>query len=82
MAALIGGLLADLWPYLAAALAGIAAVVGLYAKGRSDGKATERAKHDRANLDAMRQRRETDAEVDRMGDSARSDDWDGWLRDK
>ena len=56
---MIGTILASLWPYLAGAGALIAAVLGVYAKGRKD--ASDKAKTKAAD-DYIKTRKRTDDE--------------------
>jgi len=74
MSALFGSLL----PYIIAAVAALAAFVGAYLKGKSAGKQSEQAKQNRARLDAIKDRKELDNEIDGLGPAdldARFDRW-------
>lgn len=50
---MIAALLSDPWPYLTGLLALIGGALGLYAKGRADGKAKTEAKASKAALDTI-----------------------------
>lgn len=68
MATLMGLLGAEIGGYLAAAAAFVVAVLGLVMKSRADGRAQERAKQDRAALDALRERAKVDDETQGLDD--------------
>ncbi|WP_063581008.1 hypothetical protein [Achromobacter ruhlandii] len=74
-----------LWGYVVAALAAVAAVVLVYLRGRSAGRADERQeRNDRINEQAAKARQEVrnvEDEVARMDDDAVSDRLkSGWVR--
>ncbi|CAB3647802.1 hypothetical protein LMG26696_02636 [Achromobacter pulmonis] len=74
-----------IWGYVVAAAAAVVAVVLVYSRGRSAGRADERQeRNDRINEQAAKARQEVrnvEDEVARMGDDAVSDRLkSGWVR--
>lgn len=77
MSALLAGLLAEFWKPLAAAAAALAAMTGVYLKGRSDAK--QKAKlEDVTNANAIRK---AGADARAGVDPGKLHDNDGWRRD-
>jgi hypothetical protein len=72
------GALKPLWPYLIAALAALGALW----KAHSMGAASERAKQAADQLDAIKDRREKDDEVNSLAPADVDSRLDKWLRDK
>lgn len=75
MAAIISALLADLWPYI---LAGIGGLLLIFQQRRA-GAAKERARQDRARIDAIKDRKGVDNEVDSLGHADLDKRFDRWL---
>lgn len=65
----MSALLGDFWPYIAGAVAFVAGVLGLYAKGRSDAKAKAVAKDAKAALKTHE--RIENAKIEKDPDDAR-----------
>jgi hypothetical protein len=68
--------------YAAAAIGAVLFLAFVFLKGRQDGKSAAEAAQARKQADAIRRKKETDDEVDRMGADARRDDLSRWMRDK
>lgn len=68
------------WQGALAALAGLVAVLG-YGKGRNDAYRDERARADRRNLEAAKNRKDVDDEIDQLGSNDVSDRLARWMRD-
>ncbi|MBD9540093.1 hypothetical protein IB276_11575 [Ensifer sp. ENS04] len=67
----------------ALAIAGaVVFLVFAYLRARQDGKNAALAEQRRKQLDAMKQRKESDDEIDRMGADRRGDELGRWMRDR
>ncbi len=62
-------------------LAAIAAFFGVVLKSRADGRAQERAKQDKASLDALRERTATDDTIQNVPADERRKRLAGWVPD-
>lgn len=68
--------------YAAAAIGAVLFLAFVFFKGRQDGKNAAEAAQARKQADAIRRKKESDDEVDRMGSDARRNDLSRWMRDK
>lgn len=68
--------------YVAAAIGAVLFLAFVFFKGRQDGKNAAEAAQARKQADAIRRKKESDDEVDRMGADVRRDDLSRWMRDK
>lgn len=68
------------WQGALAIAAGILAVLG-YGKGRADTLRDERARSDRDNLQAAKDRKEIDDEIDQLGSNDVDERLARWMRD-
>lgn len=75
-------ILARIKGYIAAAIGAVLFLAFVFFKGRQDGKNAAEAAQARKQADAIRRKKESDDEVDRMGADARRDDLARWMRDK
>lgn len=67
--------------YALAAGAAVLAVLAAYWRVREDGKNVIRAEQDRARLDAIKSRKETDDETAGMDATSLDTAYDRWMRD-
>lgn len=65
---------------LVAAAVAVAAI--LQVRARQQGRQDKERELDAERLRSMRDRRESDAKVDRLDDNGRNSEWSKWLRDK
>lgn len=68
--------------YALAVAGAVVFLVFAYLRARQDGKNAAIAEQRRRQLDAMKQKKESDDEVDRMGADGRRDELDRWMRDR
>jgi putative intracellular protease/amidase len=69
---MLAALMSQIWGYVAGAAALVAVAGGLYLRGRSAGKATERAENDAKRFDNMQEARHVENEIRAAGpDTAR-----------
>lgn len=68
--------------YVAAAIGAVLFLAFAYFKARQDGKNAAELAQARKQADAIKRKKESDDEVDRMGSDARRDDLSRWMRDK
>ena len=76
------GLLARIKGYAAAAIGAVLFLTFAYFKARQDGKNAAEAAQAKKQADAIKRKKESDDEVDRMGADARRDELNKWLRDR
>ena len=76
------GLLAKIKGYVAAAIGAVLFLAFAYFRARQDGKNAAEAAQAKKQAEAIKRKKETDDEVDRMGADARRDDLARWMRDK
>ena len=76
------GLLARIKGYAAAAIGAVLFLTFAYFKARQDGKNVAEAAQAKKQAEAIKRKKESDDEVDRMGSDARRDDLARWMRDK
>jgi hypothetical protein len=74
---MFSGLLATFLPYVIGAVLAIGAFFAV----RQSGAKAERAKQDRARLDAIHDKKEIDDEVDALGPADVDARFDRWMRD-
>lgn len=79
---MIVGLLAKIKGYAAAAIGAVLLLTFAYFRARQDGKNAAEAAQAKKQADAIKRKKESDDEVDRMGADARRDDLSRWMRDK
>ncbi|MGO4671151.1 hypothetical protein [Bosea sp. 2RAB26] len=76
--------LAALWGRFAGSIAALGALlailIGAYAKGRSEGKATLQARQERARRESITDKRKRDDEIDSLGPAALEQRLQRWLR--
>lgn len=76
--------LASLWSraagYVAALGALVAILVGVWLKGRAEGKATMREEQERHRLEALSRKRKLDSEIDNLGPADRDQRLNRWVR--
>lgn len=75
---LITGLLSNLWPYIAAGLAGLAVLWRVYAAGQNK----QIAKDNKAKLEAVKDKKAKDDEINRLSPSDLDKRLNRWMRDK
>lgn len=75
-------ILAALWGPLGAALAGAAGILLALWRARRAGREDERARQDRARIEAMKTAKEAREDVDAMDDGSVRDRLAGWVRDR
>lgn len=75
-------LFAKIKGYAAAAIGALIFLTFAYFRARQDGKNAAEAAQAKKQADAIKRKKETDDEVDRMGADARRDDLSRWMRDK
>ena len=75
------GLIAKLKGYAAAAIGALIFLTFAYFRARQDGKNAAEAAQAKKQAEAIKRKKETDDEVDRMGADARRDELNKWLRD-
>ena len=75
-------LLAKIKGYAAAAIGAVLFLTFAYFRARQDGKNAAEAAQAKKQAEAIKRKKETDDEVDRMGADARRDDLSRWMRDK
>jgi hypothetical protein len=75
---LLGLLFSKAGGYAATALGVLLALLGAFLKGRSSGKADERAKQDRATLDLVKDHKQTTDDVDRLPSDQARDELSKW----
>lgn len=68
--------------YMIAAGAAAAVLIAAYLRARQDGRNSAALDQERKRIDAIRYKKETDDEVERMGDAAVDDELNRWLRDR
>lgn len=68
--------------YAAAAIGAAIFLTFAYFRARQDGKNAARLEQAKRQAEAIKQKKETDDEVDRMGTDRRRDELGRWLRDK
>lgn len=68
--------------YATAAIGAVLFLAFAYFKARQDGKNAAEAAQARKQAEAIKRKKESDDEVDRMGADARRNDLDRWMRDK
>ena len=68
--------------YVAAAIGAVLFLAFVFLKGRQDGKTAAESAHARKQAEAVKRKKASDDEVDRMGADARRDDLSRWMRDK
>lgn len=76
------GLFAKIKGYAAAAIGAVLFLTFAYFRARQDGKNAAEAAQAKKQAEAIKRKKETDDEVDRMGADARRDDLSRWMRDK
>ena len=76
------GLLARIKGYAAAAIGAVLFLIFAYFRARQDGKNAAEAAQAKKQAEAIKRKKESDDEVDRMGADARRDDLARWMRDK
>lgn len=76
------GLFAKIKGYAAAAIGAVLFLTFAYFRARQDGKNAAEAAQAKKQAEAIKRKKETDDEVDRMGADARRDDLSRWIRDK
>ena len=74
--------LARIKGYAAAAIGAVLFLAFAYFKARQDGKNAAEAAQAKKQAEAIKRKKESDDEVDRMGADARRDDLARWMRDK
>lgn len=80
MIEIIGSLISGAGGWLAAALGVLLALVGVFFKGRSEGRNQERARQDRARIEAIEDRKNVEETVRQMGDDDVDREYDRWVR--
>lgn len=68
--------------YAAAAIGAAIFLTFAYFRARQDGKNAARLEQAKRQAEAIKQKKGTDDEVDRMSDARRRDELGRWLRDK
>lgn len=68
--------------YAAAAVGAAIFLTFAYFRARQDGKNAARLEQAKRQAEAIKQKKETDDEVDRMGTDRRRDELGRWMRDK
>lgn len=68
--------------YAAAAIGAAIFLTFAYFRARQDGKNAARLEQAKRQAEAIKQKKETDDEVDRMSDARRRDELSKWVRDK
>ncbi|MFQ6183667.1 hypothetical protein ACLMJV_17190 [Sinorhizobium meliloti] len=68
--------------YAAAAIGAAIFLTFAYFRARQDGKNAARLEQAKRQAEAIKQKKETDDEVDRMGTDRRRDELGRWMRDK
>jgi hypothetical protein len=76
------GLLARIKGYALAVAGAVVFLAFAYFRARQDGKNAALAEQRRKQLDAMKNKKESDDEVDRMGADRRGDELGRWMRDR
>lgn len=76
------GLLARIKGYALAVAGAVVFLAFAYFRARQDGKNAVIAEQRRKQLDAMKNKKESDDEVDRMGADRRGDELGRWMRDR
>ena len=79
---ILTALFAKIKGYAAASIGAVLFLVFAYLKARQDGKNAAELAQARKQAEAIRRKKESDNEVDRMGVDARRADLDRWVRDK
>lgn len=79
---MLTAILARIKGYAAAAIGAVLFLTFAYFKARQDGKNAAELAQAKKQAEAIKRKKETDDEVDRMGADARRDDLDRWMRDK
>lgn len=79
---MIAAMLTRIKGYALAVAGAVVFLVFAYLRARQDGKNAAIAEQRRRQLDAMKQKKESDDEVDRMGADGRRDDLSRWMRDR
>jgi hypothetical protein len=80
MESLLGLLFSNASGYAATALAFVVALAVAFFKGRASGKASERAKQDRATFDLIKDHKDATDEVDRLDGSEARDELSRWSK--
>ena len=79
---MFGLLFARIKGYIAVAIGGAIFLTFAYFRARQDGKNAARLEQAKKREAAIRQKKEIDDEVDRMGADRRRDDLGRWMRDR
>jgi len=79
---MLSALLLRIKGYAAAAIGAVLFLTFAYFKARQDGRNAAEAAQAKKQAEAIKRKKETDDEIDRMGADARRDDLARWMRDK
>ncbi|AVX04361.1 hypothetical protein MXMO3_01836 [Maritalea myrionectae] len=81
MMAILSFIMENLGGWAIGAVSILIGAVGLYFKGRGDQKRREQEKRAQARIEAMKERKEVDYEVDNLNDDDLDDRLAKWMRD-